>query len=293
MTVWKRSRGTKSSNRPGLPDGVRIYAVGDIHGRSDLLKIQLAQIAADELSHPCMRSTIIFLGDYIDRGPDSRGTIELLLACAQLRDVVFLKGNHELFFRRFLDAPETLDDWRSYGGLQTLASYGLRPSLRRSDDDHQGLSDELRAALPAQHLAFLHSLVPQYVCGDFVFVHAGIRPGIALARQTEEDLLWIRDDFLSHGSSFEKFVIHGHTPVIAPDIRSNRANIDTGAFATGRLSCVAIEGSDIVPMRDIRHWVAGDPSRDEDLPSEAADRSASSCRRPASVQASAALIISP
>jgi serine/threonine protein phosphatase 1 len=117
------------------------------------------------------------------------------------------------------------------------------------------------AALPPQHLSFFESLQLSFTCGDFFFVHAGIRPGIALRKQSEDDLLWIRDDFLHHDSPFEKYVVHGHTPVNAPDVRSNRMNIDTGAFATGRLSCVVIEGPDIVPLVDIRDWTRGGRTR--------------------------------
>lgn len=263
--MWKRSRETKFSRKASLPQGVRVYAIGDIHGRADLLRLQLAQIEADSSLFQCARSVIVFLGDYIDRGPDSRGTIDLLLACARLRDVVFLKGNHDTFIRRFLDVPEFLSEWRSLGGLETLVSYGLKPSLRQSRGDHERLSRELLAALSPQHLSFFDSLQLSFTCGDFIFVHAGIRPEIALRKQTEDDLLWIREDFLHHESPFEKFVVHGHTPVNAPDLRSNRVNVDTGAFATGRLSCVMIEGPDIVPLVDIRDWTAGGTTRANDV----------------------------
>ncbi len=261
--MWKSSRNPKSLNKARLPDGIRVYAIGDIHGRTDLLKLQLAQIEADEALYPCARSINVFLGDYIDRGPDSRGTVDLLLACAQMRECVFLKGNHETFIQRFLDAPDWLNDWRSLGGLETLISYGLRPALNRSHDDRERLSEELHAAIPAQHLEFFDSLPTSFTCGDFFFAHAGVRPGVALNRQSEDDLLWIRDDFLLHSSPFEKFVVHGHTPVAAPDIRCNRVNIDTGAFATGRLSCVVIEETDMVPLLDIRDWTIGKSTRSE------------------------------
>ena len=264
--MWKPSRDATSLNKASLPDGIRVYAIGDIHGRTDLLRLQLAQIEADETLHRCTRSIIVFLGDYIDRGPDSRGTIDLLLACERAREVVFLKGNHETFIRRFLDKPESLSDWRSLGGLETLVSYGLRPPLSRSHRDHEQLSQDLLAALPRRHLLFFDSLPLCFTCGDFFFVHAGIRPGVALHKQTEDDLLWIRDDFLHEGSPFEKYIVHGHTPVSAPDIRSNRVNIDTGAFATGRLSCIAIEGVDIVPLVDIRDWIAGERTRVDGAP---------------------------
>jgi serine/threonine protein phosphatase 1 len=240
-----------------------VYAVGDIHGRADLLKLQLLQIEADEQRYACERSVVVFLGDYIDRGPDSKGALDLLLECGKTRETVFLRGNHETFIRRFLDDPRSLDEWRCCGGLETLVSYGLRPSLSRGHGDHERLSQELLDALPQQHLAFLGSLLLSFTCGDFFFVHAGIRPGIALCKQSEEDLLWIRDDFLNHARPFEKFVVHGHTPVNVPDIRSNRVNIDTGAFATGRLSCIMIEAENIVPLVDTRNWTGGNATRTE------------------------------
>lgn len=271
--MWK-SREPSLPDKPRLPDGIRIYAVGDVHGRTDLLRIQLAQIAADERSYRGLRSMVVFLGDYVDRGPDSKGTIDLLLACERSREVVFLKGNHEVFVRRFLECPQSLNDWRRLGGLETLASYGLRPSLSRGQGDYEKLSRELREALPARHLSFIDSLPVSFTCGDFFFVHAGVRPGIALCNQIEADLLWIRDDFLHHRKPFERYIVHGHTPVDAPDVRSNRANLDTGAFATGRLSCVMIEGSTVLPLTDIRRWSPGDPTRARDARSVCADRDA-------------------
>lgn len=259
--MWKSVREAQSLRRASLPDGIRIYATGDIHGCTNLLRLQLAQIEADETRYPCMRSIIVFLGDYIDRGPDSRGTIDLLIAYAQMREVVFLKGNHETFIRRFLDAPGSLNDWRCLGGFETLVSYGLRPSLSRCHSNEDRLSEELQTVMPAEHFAFFDSLSSSFTCGDFFFTHAGVRPGIALDKQSEDDLLWIREEFLHHELPFEKFVVHGHTPVDTPDIRSNRANIDTGAFATGRLSCIAIEGSNLVPLSDIRDWRADNDTR--------------------------------
>lgn len=264
--MWKSSRVAKSLGKASLPDGVRVYAIGDVHGRTDLLQRQFVQIEADETLRPCSRAIIVCLGDYIDRGPDSCGTIGLLLASARRRELVCLKGNHETLLLHFLDRPTSLNDWRSLGGFETLVSYGLRPSFSRGNGDHERLAEQLRDTVPPQHLEFLRSLPSSFSCGDFIFVHAGVRPGIALGRQSEDDLLWIRDDFLHHDLPFEKFVVHGHTPVSAPDIRSNRANIDTGAFATGRLSCVAIEGQTIVPLRDLRAWTPGDDTRAGGVP---------------------------
>jgi serine/threonine protein phosphatase 1 len=251
--VW-RSRATAEFKKPRLPDGIRIYAIGDIHGRADLLEKLLFQIGVDANRYPSDRSLMVFLGDYVDRGPDSRKVIELLVECSGSHEAIFLKGNHESFIPRFLHDPSSLKDWRLFGGLETLASYGLTPSINPSAREQDLLAVELGRSMPARHLNFLETLDLSFCCGDFYFVHAGIRPEIPMAKQREEDLLWIRDDFLSWEKPFEKFIVHGHTPVRTPDIRSNRANIDTGAFATGRLTCLVIEGSGMVPLIDVQSW---------------------------------------
>jgi serine/threonine protein phosphatase 1 len=235
-----------------LPDGLRVYAIGDIHGRADLLEDLLQQIDVDCRLYPSSRPIVVFLGDYIDRGPASREVLDLLLGCARTKEGVFLKGNHETFVHRFLSQPAILDEWRLYGGLETLVSYGLKPSINPDIPERTELAEELARAIPKTHLKFLESLDLSFSCGDFLFVHAGIRPGVSIRKQREEDLLWIREEFLFCEQQFEKFVVHGHTPVPTPDIRSNRINIDTGAFATGRLTCIVIEGTSIEPLMDAR-----------------------------------------
>jgi serine/threonine protein phosphatase 1 len=252
--VWN-SRRSRRRAAARLPDGLRVYAIGDIHGRADLLEALLTQIDADCALYPSSRPIVVFLGDYIDRGPGSSEVLDLLLACGRTRETVFLSGNHETFVHRFLSEPAILDEWRLCGGLETLMSYGLKPSINPGAAEQTRLAEELARSIPQRHLEFLNRLDLSFSCGDFLFVHAGIRPGVAIRRQREEDLLWIRDEFLFCEEPFEKFVVHGHTPVPAPDIRSNRVNIDTGAFATGRLTCIAIEGSAIVPLIDVRDWV--------------------------------------
>jgi serine/threonine protein phosphatase 1 len=197
---------------------------------------------------------VTFLGDYIDRGPASRGVLELL-AGPQRHETVFLKGNHDVYVEKFLNDPTVLEEWRQIGGLETLASYGLRPKTNPDKAEQIRLADEFANVLPESHRKFFHKLELLFNCGDFLFVHAGIRPRIPIRRQKEEDLLWIRDDFLLCEEGFEKFVVHGHTPVREPDFRSNRINIDTGAFATGRLTCLMIDGTDAVPLVDVRDWI--------------------------------------
>lgn len=231
-----------------LPPGVRIYAIGDIHGRADLLRTLLGKVDADRESRPVERTITVFLGDYIDRGPSSKDVLDILLDYRASFETVFLKGNHEKFAVDFLKNPSVIESWRSCGGFETLLSYGLKPSLSSSADEKLKLSRELAECMPAEHLSFLMSLQLYFQCGEFLFVHAGIRPKVRLRDQDEKDLLWIRNAFLEYEKPFELFVVHGHTPVHAPDMQSNRLNIDTGAFATGRLTCVAIEGSTIRPL---------------------------------------------
>lgn len=231
--------------RPSLPDGLRIYALGDLHGCADLLERAFRAIDADLQHGRAKRVLHVFLGDYIDRGLDSRRTLDLLIERARRETAVFLKGNHEDVLLGFLEDPTRLHDWRQFGGLQTLMSYGLRPPLNPSAGEQLELARTLAATLPADHKRFLEQLKPSFLCGDYFFVHAGVRPGVALDQQDEEDLLWIRDEFLARDVDFGKFIVHGHTPVREPDLRPFRLNIDTGAYATGRLTLLRLEGNEL------------------------------------------------
>jgi serine/threonine protein phosphatase 1 len=246
MLGFLRSR--RTMKQPRLPDGIRIYALGDIHGRADLLKQVFTVIDADIARNPAPRPVEVFLGDYIDRGPDSAHTLDLLLERSLYSETVFLKGNHEAYFLEVLRDPTKLEDWRQFGGLQTLMSYGIQPSLNPDAAEQTSLIDALLEVMPSDHLQFLQSLKPSFECGDFYFVHAGVRPGIPLNEQQEHDLLWIRDEFLNSTENFGKFIVHGHTPVREPDIRPSRINIDTGAYATGNLTLLTIEGSRMLPL---------------------------------------------
>ena len=246
MLRFLRPRSTKK--QPRLPDGIRVYAVGDIHGRADLLKQMFAVIDADLARSPVNRAIEVYLGDYIDRGPHSGDTLDLLIERSHVREAVFLKGNHEAYLLEVLRDPTKLEDWRQFGGLQTLISYGIQPSLNPDAAEQIKLIEMLNNAIAARHLEFLRSLTPSFVCGDFFFVHAGVRPGIPLKEQQESDLLWIRDDFLDSKETFGKFIVHGHTPVREPDIRPNRINIDTGAYATGNLTLLRIQGSSMLAL---------------------------------------------
>ena len=231
--------------RPSLPPGVRIYAVGDIHGRFDLLDELLARIGDDMSSRPTARSVSVFLGDYLDRGPSSRETIDRLIAHAEANESVFLKGNHEQIAISCLRDRGLFERWMRLGGRETLISYGI--TLAALSDDRQivRLQAAFHDALPQSHFRFFRDLQNSYTCGDYFFAHAGVKPDIPLSRQKENDLLWIRQEFLSSRDDFGKIVIHGHTPRRDIEVEPNRVNIDTGAFATGRLTCLVIDESSL------------------------------------------------
>jgi serine/threonine protein phosphatase 1 len=230
-----------SKKRPSIPAGRRIYAVADVHGRADLLSQLFARIDADLQSRPHARSTQIFLGDYIDRGPNSREVIDLLIERRRTHETMFLKGNHEECILRLMDDPAVFPEWKMIGGMSTVLSYGVAPTAHNDPQSHPRIAAALAAAIPDTHHRFLRGLTLSFTLGDFFFAHAGVRPGIPLEAQSPHDLLWIRDDFLWHGEDFGKIVVHGHTPAMAPEIHPNRINIDTGAYATGQLTCLVLE----------------------------------------------------
>ena len=226
------------------PDNMRLYIVGDVHGRDDLLGDLMADIEADGRVHPDKHKIIIFLGDYVDRGLMSRQVIDRLTGPRpEGFETVYLKGNHELAMLQFLGDAQFGRTWKYYGGLETLHSYGIN-ELTLSDDprDFERARDRLVEVMPQAHRRFLETLSVTAEFGDYFFVHAGVRPGLSLARQIEDDLLWIREDFLSSRASFGKVVVHGHTPTESAVFRSNRIGIDTGAYMTGVLTCLILDG---------------------------------------------------
>jgi serine/threonine protein phosphatase 1 len=241
-----RSKGV--IRKPSLPDGIRIYAISDIHGCADLLQKMFTVIDRDLETIGSVRAIHVFLGDYIDRGPESSRTIDLLIDRSRKYESVFLKGNHEAFLFEALKNPAQLQDWKQFGGLQTLTSYGLRPSLNPDPAEQSELMKQLAQNIPAHQRRFFNNLRLRFLCGDFFFVHAGVRPGVPLAEQQEQDLLWIREEFLASEEHFAKYIVHGHTPVRAPDIRFNRINIDTGAYATGNLTLLVIQGDSMLAL---------------------------------------------
>jgi calcineurin-like phosphoesterase family protein len=232
---------------PQAPPGSRVYAVGDIHGRVDLLG-ELHRLIRDDASrHQASRNVVVYLGDYIDRGPESPAVIELLLnRPLQGFERVHLKGNHEDSLLRFLDDANIGTAWLLYGGVETLQSYGVSPPrLANLGEDMVRAQSDLRRKLPELHRRFMAELQLTHAEGDYLFAHAGVRPGVALDRQAEEDLLWIRDEFLRSDAEFGKIVVHGHTITERPDVQPNRIGIDTGAFASGTLTCLVLDGTEM------------------------------------------------
>lgn len=236
------ARETTRRSSPRVPAGERIYVVGDVHGRSDLLARLHHAIRADLHQRPAPhKRTVIYLGDYVDRGPGSFEVIEMLIrAPIEEADSVHLKGNHEDMMLRFIHG-EHVPAWLHNGGDATLASYGVAVGMMSGSSMMEELRRHLRKALPAAHLAFLESLRLMHVAGDYLFVHAGIRPGVPLDAQRPADLMWIREPFLAKKDICDKCVVHGHTITMVPEVHPHRIGIDTGAFYSGRLTCLVLE----------------------------------------------------
>jgi Calcineurin-like phosphoesterase len=226
------------------PADTRIYVTGDVHGRADLLSDVIARIDDDLRRRPIPHAVEVYLGDYVDRGPHSRTVLDLLAVRLVANQAVCLRGNHEAVMEDFLRDPDVLPYWQQLGGMQTLASYGIE--LRDGTDTANELHRRFVAAFPRTHELLMQCLRDKFACGDFLFVHAGIRPGVLLDRQDPNDLIWIREEFLDSRQDHGRFIVHGHTPVPHPDIRHNRINIDTAAWRSGMLTCIAIEGSTIL-----------------------------------------------
>lgn len=228
-----------------VPAGSRVYAVGDIHGRADLLVTLHRKIADDAAAHGAARNVVVYLGDYIDRGSEARRVVDILLDEPLANfESVHLMGNHEAFLLGFLDDPGLGAGWLINGGGETLASYGVAaPGGIGAAESPIDLHARTVAALPAAHRDFFESLELSHEEGDYFFVHAGVRPDIALEDQDPEDLLWIREDFLDSPVDHGKTIVHGHTITWKPEFRDNRIGIDTGAFTSDVLTALVLSGS--------------------------------------------------
>jgi len=231
--------------QPAIAPATRIYAIGDIHGRADLLADTLRRIDEDRTRFPISTAIEVFLGDYVDRGRYSSAVIDLLCDRVETHSAICLRGNHEFILQMFLDDPFVLRDWATVGGLNTIASYGVGAPDGPTATIEQDIWNGFQAAFPERHREFLANLTSSFLCGDFLFVHAGIKPGVPLDRQDPADLMWIREEFLQSRKDFGVVVVHGHTPVDTPEVHANRINIDTKAYLTGNLTCLVIEGTDI------------------------------------------------
>lgn len=243
MVSWFRkvAAGLSTERTFRASEGTRVYAVGDIHGRLDLLDQLLDQVRADVAARPAANTALLFLGDLIDRGAQSSGVIERIRTLDFPGKVACLLGNHEEILLRVLEGePRVAYDWLGFGGDACVESYGVNPHALAAMDE-QDIAVALRTAIPEAHVTFLHSFGDSFRSGDYVFVHAGIRPGVPLEEQEPQDLRWIRRPFLSDTKSHGFMVVHGHTISDGVEERSNRIGIDTGAYQTGVLTALAVE----------------------------------------------------
>lgn len=239
---------SKAQKQPRGAQGYRAYVVGDIHGRLDLLEELLAKIHAELQHKPAPKTLLVFVGDLVDRGPSSAQVIERLRTYRRPGiEPIFLLGNHEEVLLRILTGDTSLiPSWLQFGGSQCLQSYGVEAhDLRRRAPDE--IAEVARTVIPEDHVDFLKGFADSCRFGDYLFVHAGVRPGIDLEQQSQSDLRWIREPFLSDDTDHGFIVVHGHTISENVEERPNRIAVDTGAYRTGTLTALAIE--------DLDRWV--------------------------------------
>lgn len=250
-TIRQLFRSRRARHLPTVPAGERIYAVGDIHGRLDLFSAIRSAIESDDHVRSPADTTVILLGDLIDRGPDSAAVIEAARDWQASREVRILAGNHEEMFLASFHRIDALRHFLRLGGEETILSYPVDPAAYRLADLAEA-QELMRQAVPADDLDFIRSFENCIAIGDYLFVHAGIRPEVELADQQVEDLRWIRDPFLNHTGDFGHTVVHGHTIARSAVIHPNRIGIDTGAFMSGRLTALGLEGTQrwLIETRD-------------------------------------------
>lgn len=236
-----------------VPDGERIYAIGDIHGRADLFDAMIEAVDRDDAGRGAAATTVILLGDLVDRGPDSAGVIDRAIAWGARRSVRLIAGNHEEMFLDAFDNVDTLRHFLRYGGDATVLSYPVRADRFRAAT-HAEAQALMAAAVPAAHRAYLAAGEPHVRVGDYLFVHAGIMPGVPFDQQPTTTLRWIREPFLGADDDHGCCVVHGHTITDEPEVRANRIGIDTGAYLSGRLTALCLEGT--------RRWLIEARDRD-------------------------------
>jgi len=247
MLAWLNFLRRREARYPPAPAGTLLYAIGDIHGRSDCLARAHDLIDRDVARRGSSdQATEIYIGDYVDRGPDSKGVLDCLVARSNKARLVALRGNHEIIMESFLRGETSFEDWRRLGGLETILSYGVdaRDLLAKGGVQPRDLAEKV----PVSHLRFISSLVSVHTAGDYCFVHAGLKPGVEIEGQLIADLAWIRDDFLRFSGNFGAIVVHGHSPVTSVDFLQNRINIDTGAYMTNRLSVLRIDADGVMVL---------------------------------------------
>lgn len=231
-----------NDRQPRIPAGQRVYAIGDIHGRLDLFETMIKAIEEDDAAAVKARTTVVLLGDLVDRGPDSAGVVARARRWKEQRDIRILAGNHEEMFLLSFGKKNVLRHFLRFGGRETLASYGIEAEPK-SKKDLDALQDLMREKVPQRDIDFIREMEDTVVIGDYAFVHAGIVPEVPIDRQKGEDLRWIREPFLSSETRHSHMIVHGHTIYDKPEIRDNRIGIDTGAFASGHLTALVLEGT--------------------------------------------------
>jgi serine/threonine protein phosphatase 1 len=242
LKILERTPAVATTRR--VPDGTRVYCVGDIHGRDDLLGEMAELVAADIQTSSFDYAVTVFLGDYIDRGLGSMRVVDRLARSEWPTAIIALAGNHEDLLLAFLEDERVLEAWRGLGGLETLHSYGVNVESAMVGRDFKTIRAKFAAALPQHHRRFFKTLKASTVIGNYFFCHAGVRPGTPLNRQGRKDLLNIREPFLCSNEEYGKLIVHGHTPSVTPAIRPNRIGIDIAPCATERLTCLVLERHD-------------------------------------------------
>lgn len=242
-SIFNRLFRSGGARKPAsLPSGQRVYAIGDVHGRLDLLAELGEAIERDDAARPAAHTTVIMLGDLVDRGPDSAGVIDFARKWAMLREVRFLSGNHEEMFLNAFVEQGKFRGFLRFGGIQTLASYGL-DAEEMIDMDFAEIAHRMKRAVSSEDRQFMRSFETSIIIGDYLFVHAGVNPAAPLDQQNPHDCRWIREPFLGHKGDLGCMVVHGHTVTELVELRDHRIGIDTGAFESGVLTALRLEGT--------------------------------------------------